>query len=76
MSILDLPGSNYYIVLCYSIQERRIGMKSGVQIYSLRDVAKADLDEALRILNRLGCKVIEFAGFYGHTAECLVHFGI
>ena len=44
-------------------------MEYGIQMYSVRDLTKESLDEALRQVAELGYKFVEFAGFFGHTAE-------
>ena len=44
-------------------------MEYGIQMYSVRDLTKDNLDEALRQVAELGYKFVEFAGFFGHTAE-------
>ena len=44
-------------------------MEYGIQMYSVRDITKDDLDGALRQVAELGYKYVEFAGFFGHTAE-------
>lgn len=41
----------------------------GIQLYSVRDIAEKDLFEALEQVAALGYKEVEFAGFFGHTAE-------
>ena len=41
----------------------------GLQLYSVRDITKENLDEALGKVAALGYKYVEFAGFFGHTAE-------
>ena len=41
----------------------------GIQLYSLRDVAEADLKKALRLVSEMGYAGVEFAGFFGHSAE-------
>ncbi|MBR2460180.1 MAG: sugar phosphate isomerase/epimerase [Clostridia bacterium] len=41
----------------------------GIQMYSLRDITKADMDKALREIARMGYKTAEFAGFFGYKAE-------
>jgi sugar phosphate isomerase/epimerase len=38
----------------------------GVQLYTLRDLAKADLARTLAAVARAGYKEVEFAGYYGH----------
>lgn len=52
----------------------------GVQLYTLRDMAQKDLDETLKIVARLGFAGVEFAGFYGHSAQevrgMLDHYGL
>ncbi len=44
-------------------------MKYGIQMYSLRDITKEDLDGALGKVAAMGYKSVEFAGFFDHTAE-------
>ncbi len=44
-------------------------MEYGLQLYSVRDVTEKDLDGALRAVAELGYKFVEFAGFFGHSAE-------
>ena len=41
----------------------------GIQMYSIRDLAKEDLEAALRTVAEQGYKYVEFAGFFGHSAE-------
>ena len=41
----------------------------GLQLYSVRDITKKDLKEALRQVAALGYKYVEFAGFFGNSAE-------
>lgn len=41
----------------------------GIQMYSLRDITGTDLEGALRTVSELGYKYVEFAGFFGHSAE-------
>ena len=38
-------------------------------MYSVRDVAKSDLKSALKAVSDLGYKYVEFAGFFGNSAE-------
>ena len=47
-------------------------MKYGIQMYSLRDLTEKDLDAALAEVAKMGYKQIEFAGFFGHSAEEIV----
>ena len=44
-------------------------MNYGIQMYSIRDLAENDLDAALKAVAEIGYKHVEFAGFFGHTAE-------
>ena len=44
-------------------------MEYGLQLFSVRDLAEKNLDEALRQVSALGYKFVEFAGFFGHSAE-------
>ncbi len=44
-------------------------MEYGIQLYSVRDLSQESLEEALRQVARLGYKYVEFAGFFGHSAE-------
>ena len=46
-------------------------MEYGIQMYSVRDFTKDDLDGALRQVSELGYKFVEFAGFFGHSAEAV-----
>ena len=39
------------------------------QVYSARDDAQKDLGSVLKQLAAMGYDGVEFAGFYGHTAE-------
>lgn len=44
-------------------------MNYGIQMYSLRDITDKDLDAALGAVAAMGYKTVEFAGFFGHSAE-------
>ena len=44
-------------------------MEYGLQLFSVRDMTKDNLDDALRQVAELGYKKVEFAGFFGHSAE-------
>ena len=44
-------------------------MKYGIQMYSLRDITPKDLDGALKAVADMGYEMVEFAGFFGHSAE-------
>ncbi len=41
----------------------------GLQLYSVRDTAEADLSAAIKKTAELGYKEVEFAGFFGHSAS-------
>lgn len=41
----------------------------GLQMYSLRDITKDDLRGALKKVAEMGYKYVEFAGFFGNSAE-------
>ena len=41
----------------------------GLQLYSVRDITKDDLKGALRAVAEMGYKYVEFAGFFGNSAE-------
>lgn len=41
----------------------------GLQMYSLRDITGEDLKGALKQVADMGYKYVEFAGFFGHSAE-------
>lgn len=41
----------------------------GLQMYSLRDITNVSLYDALKKVADMGYKYIEFAGFFGHSAE-------
>ncbi len=44
-------------------------MNYGVQMFSVKDVAKVDLRAALKAVSEIGYKLIEFAGFFENSAE-------
>lgn len=44
-------------------------MNYGIQLYSVRDVAEQNLEEAVARMAALGYKQMEFADFFGRTAE-------
>lgn len=46
-------------------------MEYGLQMYSVRDITEKDLASALREVAALGYKFVEFAGFFGHSAEAV-----
>ncbi|MBE5767048.1 MAG: sugar phosphate isomerase/epimerase [Clostridiales bacterium] len=44
-------------------------MEYGIQMYSVRDITEKDLAGAIKAVAAMGYKLIEFAGFFGHSAE-------
>lgn len=44
-------------------------MKYGLQMYSVRDFTKNDMNHALKEVAAMGYSFVEFAGFMGHSAE-------
>lgn len=44
-------------------------MSYGIQMYSVRDLTEQDLDKALYEVACIGYHAVEFAGFFGHSAE-------
>ena len=44
-------------------------MKYGIQLYSVRDNTPKDMEGTLRALAQMGYQTVEFAGFFGHSAE-------
>ncbi len=44
-------------------------MNYGLQMYSVRDITKDDLPGAIEKVAQIGYKLIEFAGFFGHSAQ-------
>lgn len=48
-------------------------MQYGLQMYSVRDITKDDLAGAIKKVAKIGYKRIEFAGFFGNSAEAVVN---
>ena len=46
-----------------------MGLKIGVQVYSVRDSADRDLKDTLKKIKAMGYEGVELAGLYGHSAE-------
>lgn len=44
-------------------------MEYGIQMYSVRDITKDNMEGALKALSDMGYKYVEFAGFFGIPAE-------
>ena len=49
--------------------KRWIHMEYGLQMYSVRDITQDDLAGAVAKVAKIGYKLIEFAGFFGHSAQ-------
>ncbi|WMJ21971.1 sugar phosphate isomerase/epimerase [Paludicola sp. MB14-C6] len=43
-------------------------MKKSVQLYAIRDLAKDNFEEALKVVSEIGYEGVEFAGFFNHPA--------
>ncbi|MBQ4109504.1 MAG: sugar phosphate isomerase/epimerase [Clostridia bacterium] len=43
--------------------------KVGLQLYSIRDAMEKDMDAALKAVKEMGYDYVEFAGYFGKTAE-------
>ena len=43
--------------------------KVGLQLYSVRDAMEKDMDAALKAVKEMGYDYVEFAGYFGKTAE-------
>ena len=48
-----------------------MAMEYGLQLFSLRDVAEQNFDEALRVAAELGFSSVEPAGFFGNAPEAV-----
>lgn len=44
-------------------------MEYGIQLYSIRDLTEKNLAEGIEKMAELGYSSVEFAGFFGHSAE-------
>ncbi|MBP3333449.1 MAG: sugar phosphate isomerase/epimerase [Clostridia bacterium] len=44
-------------------------MEYSIQMYSLRDITEKNMDKALETVAAIGYKYVEFAGFFGHSAD-------
>ena len=44
-------------------------MDYSIQLYSVRDTSEKSLEAALKAVSELGYSAVEFAGFFGHSAE-------
>ena len=44
-------------------------MEYGLQLYSVRDFTEKDLASTLEKVAKIGYRYVEFAGFFGHSAE-------
>ena len=43
--------------------------KLGLQLYSVRDEMEKDMDTTLKKVAEMGYECVEFAGYFGHSAE-------
>ena len=43
--------------------------KVGLQLYSVRDAMEKDMDATLKAVKEMGYDYVEFAGYFGKTAE-------
>ena len=41
----------------------------GLQLYSIRDAMEKDMDAALKAVKEMGYDCVEFAGYFGKSAE-------
>ncbi len=46
-----------------------MAIEYGLQLFSVRDLTDKDLEGALKAVSEMGYKYVEYAGFFGHTAE-------
>lgn len=44
-------------------------MKLGIQMYAIRSLCEKDLEAGLRTVAEIGYQGVEFAGFFGHSAD-------
>src|SRR6202021_1375386 len=52
----------------WAAAERRID-RVGLQLYTVRDLMKADLDGTIAKVAAIGYKEVEFAGYFGRTGQ-------
>ena len=58
--------------VCFTVAKKIKGemiMEYGLQLYSIRDLTKEDFEGALKRVAQIGYKMVEPAGFFGHSAE-------
>ncbi len=46
-----------------------MAIEYGLQLFSVRDLTDKDLEGALKAVAEMGYKYVEYAGFFGHSAE-------
>lgn len=46
-----------------------MNLKVGLQLYSIRDAMEKDMDAALKAVKEIGYDYVEFAGYFGKTAD-------
>jgi sugar phosphate isomerase/epimerase len=68
LGALALPGTGLAAARPFFA---RTGLPIGLQLYTLADQAKADLEGTLRAVAAIGFKTIELAGYEGRTPEQL-----
>ncbi len=66
----DEPRYPQIMKKVYIKEDKKV--KYGIQLYSMRDLAEADFDAAVAKAAEIGYSMIEFAGFFGRTAEQVV----
>ena len=44
-------------------------LKKGIQLYGIRSLCSKDLEQGLKTVSEIGYEGVEFAGFFGHSAE-------
>ena len=66
----DEPRYPQIMKKVYIKEDKKV--KYGIQLYSMRDLAEKDFDAAVAKAAEIGYSMIEFAGFFGRTAEQVV----
>ena len=46
-----------------------MAIEYGLQLFSVRDITDKDLEGTLKAVSEMGYKYVEYAGFFGHSAE-------
>lgn len=63
-----IAGLSAHSLLAQDATVGKLG-KIGIQLYTLREMAKRDLAKTLAAVARIGYREIEFAGYFGHRAS-------